>query len=69
MGKKVDQTNLAVRRMAEFGQLVEDHDKLRDALESILPLAEDFLCSAPSHPDNAKLESARAALAATRKRS
>ena len=35
-------------------------DALRAALRDILPLAEDYLKKAPSHPDNAKLETARA---------
>jgi hypothetical protein len=33
-----------------------------EALKMILPLAESYLKSAPSHPDNAKLETARAAI-------
>lgn len=37
--------------------------QLVDALAMILPLAEDYLRSAPGHPDNAKLEDARGALA------
>lgn len=36
---------------------------LVEALTEILPLAEEYLKSAPSHPDNAKLEDARAAIA------
>lgn len=36
--------------------------ELFDALKDLLPLAEEFLRGAPSHPDNAKLESARAAI-------
>lgn len=35
---------------------------LRGALGDILPLAEAYLKSAPGHPDNAKLETARALL-------
>jgi hypothetical protein len=34
-----------------------------EALKLILPLAEAYLAQAPSHPDHAKLESARAAIA------
>jgi len=40
--------------------------QLREALEMLLPLAEAFLSSAPSHPDNAKLEQARLAIAITK---
>jgi hypothetical protein len=47
----------------------EREERLRDAAEDmlaalklILPLAEEYLSSAPSHPDNAKLEDARAAI-------
>lgn len=60
--ERIDKYNAAVM------ELKQDHNKLRDALEQILPLATDFLSSAPSHPDNAKLETARAALATTRRR-
>lgn len=35
---------------------------LCDAVGMLLPMAEAFLAGAPTHPDNAKLESARAAL-------
>lgn len=41
---------------------VNSFDALREALQNILPLAEQYLWNAPSHPDNAKLEDARAAL-------
>jgi hypothetical protein len=37
--------------------------ELRSALAALLPLAEAYLRSAPTHPDNAKLEDARALLA------
>lgn len=40
--------------------------ELTDSLAMILPLAEAYLQSAPSHPDNAKLETARGALADAR---
>jgi len=33
--------------------------RLRGALADLLPLAEQYLWNAPSHPDNAKLETAR----------
>lgn len=33
-----------------------------DSLRDLLPLAEDYLKAAPGHPDNAKLETARAIL-------
>jgi hypothetical protein len=35
-----------------------------EALKEVLPLAEAYLKSAPGHPDNAKLEDARAAIRA-----
>lgn len=38
-------------------------DGLVGALDMVLPLAEAYLKSAPTHPDNAKLETARLALA------
>jgi hypothetical protein len=48
---------------AEIAHLNRQLDMLRAALKAILPLAEGYLRrSAPSHPDNAKLEDARAAL-------
>lgn len=40
-----------------------DNARLLEALEMILPLAEAYLSGAPSHPDNAKLETARAIIA------
>jgi hypothetical protein len=36
--------------------------QLYAALAAVLPLAEKYLAQAPSHPDHAKLEDARAAL-------
>jgi hypothetical protein len=39
---------------------------LLNALELVLPLAERYLSSAPSHPDNAKLETARGAITKAR---
>jgi hypothetical protein len=39
---------------------------LLEALEMVLPLAEAYLAEAPSHPDQAKLESARAAIVAAK---
>lgn len=37
-------------------------DDLVDCIRDLLPMAEAYLKSAPSHPDNAKLETARAIL-------
>lgn len=45
-----------------YAALMASAPKLYDALLMVLPLAEEYLKSAPSHPDNAKLETARAAL-------
>ena len=45
---------------------VNAHDDLISALGKLLPLAEAYLRSAPTHPDNAKLEDARAVLAKAR---
>ena len=36
------------------------NDEALEALRAILPLAEAYLKGAPTHPDNAKLEDARA---------
>lgn len=41
---------------------VNCHDELLAALKDILPMAEAYLKSAPSHPDHSKLETARAAI-------
>lgn len=46
-------------QMQEQRELIES---LRGSLADLLPLAESYLKSAPSHPDNAKLEDARALL-------
>lgn len=43
--------------------LVSAAPELYESLAALLPLAEAYLSSAPSHPDNGKLEDARAALA------
>ncbi len=45
---------------------VNAHDDLISALGELLPLAEAYLRSAPTHPDNAKLEDARAVLTKAR---
>ncbi len=42
--------------------LVAAAPELYDALVALLPLAEQYLWRAPSHPDNAKIEDARAAI-------
>jgi hypothetical protein len=45
------------------GALLAAAPELLEALRDILPLAEAYLKSAPTHSDNAKLEDARAAIA------
>lgn len=49
---------------ARLDQIRAHAPELLDALTAILPLAEAYLKSAPSHPDNAKIEDARAAIGA-----
>lgn len=44
-------------------RLIAAAPELLEALENLLPMAEKFLRNAPSHPDNAMLEDARAAIA------
>lgn len=44
-------------------KLTRQRDELLSALSMVLPLAEAYLRKAPDHPDNAKLETARAAIA------
>lgn len=43
-------------------RLIAAAPDLLESLRLVLPLAERYLKSAPTHPDNAKLETARAAL-------
>lgn len=43
--------------------LIAAAPEMYEALRWVLPLAESYLAKAPGHPDNAKLESARAAIA------
>lgn len=43
-------------------QLLATAPELLQSVEWLLPLAEAYLKAAPTHPDNAKLESARAAV-------
>src|SRR5712672_3828917 len=40
-------------------QTEAERDALHEALEWVLPLAKEYLKNAPTHPDNAKLETAR----------
>jgi hypothetical protein len=54
-----DDTNPTMHANA---RLIVAAPELLDALTLVLPLAEQFLAKAPGHPDNAKLETARAAL-------
>lgn len=48
--------------IADAPELLRHRNMLFDALLLILPLAESYLSKAPTDPDNAKLETARAAL-------
>ena len=48
----------------EIDRLRASHTRLLEALQMVLPLAEAYLKGAPSHPDTAKLETARAAIEA-----
>lgn len=50
--------------MADDARLIMAAPELLAACKMLLPMAESYLRSAPSHPDNAKLEDARAAIAA-----
>ena len=43
----------------EIERLRAENAKLRAALKDVLPLAEQYLWDAPSHPDNAKIETVR----------
>ena len=51
-----------LRYLDMIEELEVKNERLRIALSDLLPLAESYLASAPSHPDNAKLETARALL-------
>lgn len=57
---------LPQRALDEIGVQMQEQRELitylRDALADLLPLAESYLKSAPEHPDNAKLETARGLL-------
>lgn len=48
---------------AAIEKLLAINSRLYDSLVEILPLAEAYLKAAPTHPDHAKLEDARAAIA------
>lgn len=50
------------------GRLIEAAPELRSALQLVLPLAEAYLRSAPTHSDNAKLQDARDALDKVRRK-